>query len=226
MPTNNIYDAINVYTSEKWEYPFNFKFKSTIKDSRANGPGVYLISFKGSPIYFGKYQPFRRSSIFDDRWLRHIETITLRGERVGFGPNSTLEKVLPTVCDDLKKILVNLSMDELWYRFDDTGVCSSEHRRAFASRNWSQLSKATAANILDDFDFRYYKVGIIQNAEQAKKVTSYIEGVIISEFCLPINHSKGYIQPKSIDSIEARVFELIKKLGLEVKLELHLAAKK
>lgn len=224
MPTINIYDVIIVCTSEKCGYPFNLKFKSTIKDERANGPGVYLISFKGKPIYFGKYQPYKRGNIFTDRWLKHMQTITLRGEQVGFGTNSTFEKVLPTVCDDLKIILRNLSRGELLGRFKDTGTCTSRQRQLFASQNWSQLSKATADDILDDFDFRYYKVGNIQDAEQAKKETSYIERTIINQFRLAINRSKGYMEPKCIDCIEARVFELIKKHGLEGKLELHLAA--
>lgn len=223
MQTINIYDAIQVSFSEKWGYPFNLKFKSTIKDNRANGPGVYLISFKDSPVYFGKYQPFKRNNIFDDRWLRHIETITLRGKRVGFGSNSRLDKVLPTVCDDLKTILNKLSEDELYYRLRDTGVCSSKERRSFASQNWPQLSTATPENILDDFDFRYYKVCGIQNAEQAKKITSYIEDMIIKEFCLPINDTKGRLKPKSINCIESRVFELIQNLGLEIELHLNLS---
>ncbi|MEA4901970.1 hypothetical protein [Desulfitobacterium sp.] len=226
MPTINIYDAIHVSFSKRWGYPFNLKFKSTIKDDRANGPGVYLISFKDSPVYFGKYQPFRRNNIFDDRWLRHIETITLRGERVGFGPNSTLNKVLPTVCDDLKTILNKLSEDELCYRMRDTGVCSSDYRRAFASQNWIQLSTATPNNILDDFDFRYYKIDSIQNGEQAKKVTTYIENAIIKEFCLSINNTKGRIKPQSIDCIESRVFELTQNHDLEMELELHLNGRK
>lgn len=226
MPTINIYDAIHVSFSKKWGYPFNLKFKSTIKDDRANGPGVYLISFKNSPVYFGKYQPFRRNNIFDDRWLRHIETITLRGERVGFGSNSRLDKILPTVCDDLKSILDKLSEDELSYRFRDTGVCSSYDRRAFASQNWPQLSIATPENILNDFDLRYYKIGSIQHAEQAKKVMSYIENVIIQEFCFPINSTKGRMKPQSIDCIESRVFELIQNHDLEIELELHLKGKR
>lgn len=223
--TINIYDAFRVSFSKKWGYPFNLKFKSTIKDGRANGPGVYLISFKNSPVYFGKYQPFRRNNIFDDRWLRHIETITLRGERVGFGSNSRLDKVLPSVCNDLKSIFNKFSEDELCYRLKDTGVCSSYDRRAFASQNWPQLSTATPENILNDFDFRYYKIGNIQHAEQAKKVTSYIEGAIIKEFYLPINATKGRIKPQSIDCIESRVFELIQNHGLEIELELHLSGR-
>lgn len=222
MPTINIYDAIHVSFSKKWGFPFNLKFKSTIKDDRANGPGVYMISFKDSPIYFGKYQPFRRNNIFDDRWLRHIETITLRGERVGFGRNSRLDKVLPTVCDDLKLILNKLSKDELSYRLRDTGVCSSYDRRVFASQNWSQFSAATPENILNNFDFRYYKIGNIQHAEQAKEVTSNIENAIIKEFYLPINGTKGTIKTQSIDCIESRVYELIQDYDLELELKLHL----
>lgn len=225
MPTINIYDAINVSFSKRWGYPFNLKFESKIKDNRTNGPGVYLISFKDSPIYFGKYQPFKRNNIFNDRWLRHIETITLRGERVGFGSNSKLDKVLPTICDDLKTILNKLSEDELSYRLGDTGVCSSKDRRAFASQNWPQLSIATPENILDDFDFRYYKIGRIQHTEQAKEVTSNIENAVIKEFNLPINGTKGILKPQSIDCIESRVFELIQNYDLEIELKLHLCGK-
>lgn len=223
MQTINIYDAIKVSFSEKWGYPFNLKFESAIKDNRANGPGVYLISFKDSPIYLGKYQPFKRNNIFNDRWLRHIETITLRGGRVGFGSNSRLDKVLPTVCDDLKTILNKLSEKELSYRLEDTGVCSSKDRRAFASQNWPQLSTATPENILDDFDFRYYKIGGIQNAEQAIKITSYIEKTIIEEFYLPINFTKGRLKPQCIDCIESRVLELVQNLGLKIELQLNLS---
>jgi hypothetical protein len=222
MPAISIYDAIHVSFSKQWGYPFNLKFKSTIKDNRTNGPGVYLISFKNSPVYFGKYQPFRRNNIFDDRWLRLIQTITLRGEQVGFGSNSRLEKVLPTVCDDLKTILNKLSEDELCYRLRDTGVCSSYYRRAFASQNWPQLSTATPENILDDFDFRYYKIGGMQHAEQAKKVTSYIEDAVINEFSLPINDTKGHIKPQSIVCIESRVSKLIENQNMKMELELHL----
>ena len=226
MPTINIYDAIHVSYSKTWGYPFNLKFKSTIKDNRTNGPGVYLISFKDSPVYFGKYQPFMRNNIFNDRWLRHIETITLRSERVGFGSNSNLNKVLPTVCDDLKIILNKLPEDELCYRLRDTGVCSSHYRRAFASQHWPQLSMATPENILDDFDFRYYKIVSIQHAEQAKKVTSSIEDAVIKELCLPINDTKGRIKPQSIGCIESRVFELLESQNMKMELELHLNARK
>ena len=146
----------------------------------------------------------------------------MRGERVGFGNNSRLDRILPMVCDDLKLILNKLSEDELIHRLRDTGVCSSYDRRAFASLNWTQLSTATSENILDDFDFSYYKIGGIQHAEQAKEVTSNIENAVIKEFRFPINADKGRIKPQSIDCIESRVFELIKNLGLELELELHL----
>lgn len=222
MTVINIYDAIQVSFDKRWEYPFNLQFKSTINDDRTNGPGVYMISFKNIPIYFGKYQPFRRSNIFDDRWLRHIETITLRGGRVGFGPKSTLDKVLPTVCDDLKTILNKLSEDELDYRLRDTGVCSSKNRRAFASQNWAQLAIATPENILNDFDFRYYKIGNIKDSDQAKKIMSYIEDTVIREFNFSINATKGRIKPKSIDCIESRVLELIHNHELKIEFKLYL----
>lgn len=222
MSTINTYDAIQVSISEEGRYPFDLKFKSIIKDDRANGPGVYLISFKDIPVYFGKYQPLNRNNIFDERWLKHIETITLRGKRVGFGSKSRVIKVLPMVCDELKTILSKLLEDKLCDCLKDTGVCTSYNRIVFASQNWQQFSAATPENILDDFEFHYYKIGGIQNDKQAKEVTSNIEKAVIKEFYLPINYHKGHIKPHSIDCIESRVLELTKSLGLEIELELHL----
>lgn len=223
METVNIYDAMHVSFSDKYRYPFNLKFERTIKDNRVKGPGVYVICFKGNPVYFGKYQPLDRNNIFDDRWLRHIKTITLRGERVGFGSKSRVLKVLPMVCDELKTILRKLLEDKLCDCLKDTGVCTSYDRIVFASQNWQQFSAATPENILDDFEFHYFKIGGIQNDKQAKEVTSYIEDVIINEFYFPVNKDKGRIKPQSMDCIESRVLELIQILDLELELHLNLS---
>jgi hypothetical protein len=218
----HIYDAIAINESSEWKFPFNLSFSSRINDRRAQGAGVYLISFRDHPIYLGKFQPLNRNSIFNDRWLRHIETITLRGTRVGFGPKSSLDKVIPTVCPELQEHLRDLPTLDKNYRFRDTGVCSSVNRRNFASINWEQFQTATAATILDHFDFRYYKISGIENGEQAKQVTSTIEGKLIRTFNLFINQAEGQRKPDSVNDIEKAIEESANGLGLKINLELHL----
>lgn len=218
----HIYDAIAINESTEWKFPFNLAFSSRIKDCRAQGAGVYLISFRGHPIYLGKFQPLNRNSIFNDRWLRHIETITLRGTRVGFGKGSSLEKVIPTVCPELQTLLRKLPENEKKHRFRDTGVCSSVNRRRFASVNWEHLKIATAATILDEFDFRYYKILGIESDDQAKRVTSSTEAKMIRKFNLFINQAKGKSNPSSINEIEKAIQESVNALGLKTSLELHL----
>ncbi len=218
----HIYDAIVIKESIKLKFPFNLSFSSRIKDSRVQGPGIYLISFRDHPIYLGKFQPLNRNSIFNDRWLRHIETITLRGTRVGFGKGSSLDKVIPTVCPELQALLRQLPENEKNHRFRDTGVCASVNRRNFASINWQQFKTSTESTILDDFDFRYYKISGIKNGDQAKQVTSSIEGKLISAFNLSINQAEGQRKPDSVSEIEKAIKEFTNSLGLKLNLELHL----
>ena len=68
----------------KIEYPFNLDFK--IKTSKADsfkGPGVYAITYKKVVIYIGSYSSIN-PDIVNERWKKHLMTLTNRGYRVGF----------------------------------------------------------------------------------------------------------------------------------------------
>lgn len=87
-------------------YPFNLQFYDTsraagIPAKELSGPGIYTIAFQGQLIYLGKYQPFERGNILNDCWIRHVETLTLRGNRLGFNgaknPESKLKQLLGVV---------------------------------------------------------------------------------------------------------------------------------
>lgn len=218
----NIYDAIKVTESKKYNWPFNLKFNRTINNTSTQGPGVYLVSFKEIPVYFGKFQPYNRNNIFNDRWLRHIETLTLRGDRLGFGKNSTQEKILPSMNPELAKAINNLSDAEKDQRFKDTGVCTSANKRTFAVANWDVFGKASALDILDHFDFRYYKLSNIKDADEAKLTTSELERRMINHFNFTANSSHGATNCNRIDVIEKKMYEYANDLNLKIALTLHL----
>src|SRR4051794_14843208 len=101
----HISDVISVSFDKHACEPLNLRFTAPMLNPLTkaawSGPGLYLISFGGEVIYIGKYQPFDRGNILNDRWLRHLETITLRGTRVGFGgkrkPENRLKRLLQHV---------------------------------------------------------------------------------------------------------------------------------
>ena len=140
MPIH-IYKAIIVGLSNRRNFPFNLTFNTTIKDNRANGPGVYLISFKGIPIYFGSYRPFNRGNIFNDRWLRHIETITLRGHRVGFGnANADMHQ------DQFLQATTDNILDDFDFRFYQISGLQNQTEA-------NQVTTAVERYIIHHFDF-------------------------------------------------------------------------
>jgi hypothetical protein len=186
-----ILDAVSVREQKAASFPFNLEFKTKLKGPQVQGPGVYVINFDQRPVYFGKFQPWQRNNIFNDRWLRHLETFTLRGTRVGFGKNSTFEKVSSTVSMDVTQLLNNLSNVEKEKRFSDTGVVSSVARRSFACEHWDYFSKATADNILDRFALHFFKLNGTKNELQAKLETSRIENQMIHAFNFRLNSSWG-----------------------------------
>ena len=227
MPIH-IYDAINCIARNDhnnhgfdYHHPFNLKFTATNKYGHVHGPGVYLISFKGVPVYFGKYQPFNRGSLFDDRWMRHIETCTLRGHRVGFGNGATNDNILPGLIYDLQIAIKNLNKAEHDFRFADTGVVASANRRAFANYHWCQFSQDGPETILKDFDFRFYKILGIQNQVEANQVTTAIEHVITHEFNFQINTVLGTQDQFDFVQVDNLIRELIPQ-NLDLDDDLHL----
>jgi hypothetical protein len=106
----NLTDVISVRRASNSLEPLNLVFYKPNLDNASQrvlrGPGLYVISFKSEVIYVGKYRP-NGPNILDDRWIRHLETITLRGARVGFSgqrnPRQKLESLLQQVSNPFLK---------------------------------------------------------------------------------------------------------------------------
>lgn len=212
-----IKDAINVSNAPGSNYPFNLKFSTKLTGPKVQGAGVYIICFNGEPVYLGKYQPLNRNNIFNDRWLRHLETFTLRGSRVGFGPKSSADAIKPTLDPALYQLLCALPEHEKVRCFRDTGVCASKSRRAFASAHWSEFSQRTKDNVLDGFSLYYYKVSGLKDEQQARAVVTALEEQIIRQFNFQLNSASGLKNTFSLAGVESTIQEYMESLqGLSI----------
>lgn len=226
MTTFKIYDVINVEQVLSLRAPFNFRFSSRYESDQVQGPGIYVITFEEQPIYLGKFQPFHRNNILHDRWLRHMETMTMRGCRVGFGKNATLNKLKAYVHGDIYEYLADLSENELSKFLRDTGVCTSIRRCKFTAEKWNYLKESKPDNILNKYGFHFYKFKGIKNSEEAVFVSSSIERKLIKTYDFPINGHRGQqVLPKHAQ-VDLSLEKAIKELSpnIDVKLSFSLVA--
>ena len=148
-------EIITVELREDLPYPLNLSFsrnKNISKETKCAlaGPGIYLISFGDEVIYLGKYQP-TGGDILGVRWLRHMQTLTIRGSQVGF-PSRNLNYLLrPVTNQNLYDALENLYANHLEEYFIDTGVVTSQNRIGFANENWETFRQQNDNAILGNF---------------------------------------------------------------------------
>ncbi len=136
-------------------FPFNLTFKPAGQSvDRANfrGPGVYILSYSNQVIYVGSYKSTNTVDVRYIRWARHLETITLRGKRIGFG-----KKIYDNIAKELHPdFQVVFTRELLADRLIDTGVVTSINRISFALEQWNDFSKFDD-NLLGNFSFEYFK---------------------------------------------------------------------
>ncbi len=180
-------DIISVQEKQNKHYPLNLKFgnKASVENKKQiAGPGIYLFSFKGEVIYLGKYQKIG-GKILNDRWTRHFETITLRGQRVGFGGINNPEKRMKKIgnalisgrlLEEIKIIREKNSNG----KFKDTGCNTSINRLIFANKNWDFFSKLNDESILSDFSITFLRISESFTMEKAKILTTAIEKAALS----------------------------------------------
>ncbi|HEY9032090.1 MAG TPA: hypothetical protein VIM93_12070 [Kangiella sp.] len=180
IPIDNVV-KVNLNTSLPAPLNLSFLLRKVSDDTlqQLAGPGLYLIRFDDEVIYLGKYQPIG-GKILTDRWLRHLETITLRGKRVGFGasknPDKKLNSLLKQVSNpDLQSALQNIFMNHYEDRIKDTGVVTAKNRVGFADENWNYFSGSSDNSILDKFSITLLRLSGIASQSQASSLSSSIE---------------------------------------------------
>lgn len=134
-------------------FPFNlnFKIKKCHKDEKKfSGPGIYIITYKKNVIYIGSYAS-KKPNIIEERWKKHIMTMTNRGYRIGFSAKTKRTKIPK----DIKKFFEDTDGKE--FRYYDTGTVTTLERLEFAN-SYFHLFKRDDVSIISDFQFHYTKI--------------------------------------------------------------------
>jgi len=172
--------------------PFNLRFsKRRLKDDESNaisGCGIYLISSNDTKevVYLGMYRKIN-GNIIQDRWGRHLQTITGRGFNIGLGgqsnPNRRQTVLLNSIqAPELRKAIENAYSYSLNDRFRDTGYSTTPNRLRFASENWDSFGTANDREILDSLTFWFLRIRLPNNSDDAAKEVKTVEKSILKQF--------------------------------------------
>lgn len=119
----------------KFDFPFNIKFSRRYKNT-INGPGIYLIILEDQIAYLGRYRT--ENDIMNDRWSKHIQTMTNRGYNVGFNRSLERFKLVYEEVYNQNNLIINKS-ELLNKRLRDTGVVTAKNKVKFCMDNWSKF---------------------------------------------------------------------------------------
>lgn len=152
--------------------PFrNIEVKS--KKLVAKATGIYFIFFEDRLLYLGIFSNAKSGAVDQVRWLKHIETFSMRGKNVTLaeGSQDFLGKrghqQFLIDCESFKK---------------PKGRVSSKMRGDFAGRNWHELETVEPQKLLNKFSFLFQKISRQkdQSGFHFKKYLQEIESSYIS----------------------------------------------
>lgn len=162
------------------KFPFNIDFHRENKEN-IKGPGMYIITLDDKIAYIGSYKT--DNDIIDDRWIRHIHTITCRGINIGFG-NKTLEWFRKTYSPLFASNNITINKTEIVNeRLRDTGFVTTKNIVKYCMSNWSIL------NYMDNnlnLSFHLFKPDAKDATEFVKDIAS-IKKHLILEINPPCN---------------------------------------
>lgn len=179
--------------------PFNLRFISsrTLADDRASaisGCGIYLISSNDTEevAYLGMYRPID-GNIIQDRWGRHLQTITGRGFNIGLGgqgnPSRRRTKLLEGIqAPELREAIENSYSYSRDDRFRDTGYSTTPNRLRFASEKWKSFGPAKGSDILGSLTFWFLRIRLPNNSQDAKREVKAVEKRVLEQFKPVCNH--------------------------------------
>lgn len=192
-------------------YPFNLQFRKARQRSdhaALSGSGVYLISKGDEVVYIGSYRP-ADGNIISDRWARHLETITGRGYRVGFGgenQSKRLDALTQAVnAQPLKDGIVQAFDEFRAERFRDTGYCTTPNRLRFASENWRDFGVADGSSIWRELEFRLFKIRSPENTRAGAVQVKEFEKAVLARFKPVCNREyvhQRHAQERSLSTLE------------------------
>jgi hypothetical protein len=187
-------------SSKTTEFPFDLSFRIIAEKSELfQGPGIYWVTFKDELIYIGSYSSVY-PNLISDRWVKHIQTFTNRGYRLGFNA-ATKKELIP---NELK-----FFFDRDYYRYCDTGTVTSLERLSFASRNFDEFKSSDGGKIIEKFRFYYCR---LDSALAAKEIES---GLIeeLRPICNSLSPRRGNIVNSLIMDIKENITRTLKTNG-------------
>jgi hypothetical protein len=154
------------------------------------------VTFNDELIYVGSYSSVL-PNLISDRWLKHIQTFTNRGYRLGF--NALTKK--DSIPAKLKSFF-----DRDCYRYCDTGTVTSLERLSFASRNFDEFQSSDGGEIIEKFRFYYCR---LDSALAAKEIES---GLIeeLRPICNSLSPRRGNIANSLVRVIKEQILYTLK----------------
>jgi hypothetical protein len=107
----------------------NTEFSIESHTDTFEGPGLYFMYYEKELVYIGYFFGSEKKDVRKERWTKELETISMRGRRVGFNETSFRE------LQKSKNININKP------KIKDTGCVTSKKRIQFADKNWAVLSQ-------------------------------------------------------------------------------------
>lgn len=174
---------------------FNLQFYSIVKNKSAFvGPGIYIVSFDGKPIYLGKYMGVKHApfagNVINLRWSKHIASLTLRGKRL-----SVSKRALKQSIDMAPKsaIVRALGGTEESLLNADRGCQTTARRINFAYDKWGDFCSLDNTT-LERFKFTYIRVAEPDEPVSTKKIRQLVsaaESELLQDYSLPCNTAEN-----------------------------------
>ena len=178
--------------------PFNLDFryrKHEARDVLMCGPGVYQIFFFGKLIYIGKFDTLDKGNVADERWRKHLETITMRGYRLGFESPDTVTELICLMTNTALRKSLESEKKKLTTRLKGTGVVCTRNRIAFANKNWVKFAKLKSKLPEGMFTVNYVRFTAIRSERVAEKRAKRLESALIAEYKPPCNREYKLANP-------------------------------
>lgn len=212
--------CFNITYLDNNEYPFNVRFsnkRGVGNNSDFYGPGIYSIFDKinNQVVYIGLWRP-NDKSVVNERFRKHIQTLTIRGNNVRFDKN--LNFTLQSFCqsNNAQNLYDALSKcSSIGKRLHSGGIVSSTPKVKYASKNWYEFSSwSNAEEVIDALDnrftFQYNKIDHFFDEELEAKVLRaqirrYFELPLI-QHCNPIANAEYKSDKITLEHIDKSNF--------------------
>lgn len=179
MNAADIFDIKN--TTPMYGMPSFSNLEFSRKISEIKGCGIYLIFYKQKLIYIGKFRGSKSNafegSIFSARWNRHLQTLTLRGNKISITQNIINERLNETLFNKLRQCDPQVLSK-------DKGFIVPSNRLKFANLYWETFQQ-NKYDWLNDFEFSYVQFNPEKwqnyNTNQLRTIVSIAEDNIIKK---------------------------------------------